>query len=141
MTVMNESPAQDEAAHDSRKLGELVKDAADQVSVLVREEIKLAKLELADKGKRVGRGAAFFGVAGILGVYGIGVLVAAGVLGLAVVVDPWLAALIAGVGVLVLAGIFALVGAKQIGGATPPVPSEAIQGLKTDLDVLKGRAS
>jgi hypothetical protein len=81
-----------------------------------------------------------FGGAGLLGAYGLGVLIAAAVLGLATVLDAWLAAVIVGVVLLAIAGIAALMGKKQVSRATPPMPAEAIDGAKRDVKALKGQA-
>jgi membrane protein len=119
-------------------VGELVGQLTEQVSTLVRDEIALAQVELKAKGKAAGIGAGLFGGAGLVAAYGVGVLIAAAVLGLATVVDAWLAALIVGVVVLAAAGVLALVGKKQVSQATPPLPTESIEGVKRDVEALKG---
>src|SRR5438477_371241 len=45
-------------------VAELVKQLSEQTSTLARQEIELAKVELAEKGKRAGIGAGMFGGAG-----------------------------------------------------------------------------
>ncbi len=85
--------------------GELIAQATDDISTLIRSEIQLAKKDLATSGKRLGVGAGMFGVAGTLALYGLGALVAAGILGIAEALDAWLAALIVGGGLFVLAGL------------------------------------
>src|SRR5881227_783258 len=75
-------------------IGELVKQLSEQSSRLARQEVELAKVELQGKGKRAGLGAGMFGAAGIVGLYALGALTAAGVLGLTKAVQAWLAALI-----------------------------------------------
>ena len=82
------------AASDA-SLGELLKQLSEQSSRLARQEVELAKAELAVKGKRAGIGAGMFGGAGAFGFYGLGALVAAAVLALATAMTAWLAALIA----------------------------------------------
>ena len=115
---------------------ELVTRATQQLSTLVRDELALAKAELAQKGKRVGVGAGLFGGAGALSVYALGLLLTAGVLGLAIVWTAWLAALAVGGGALVIAGILAIVGRGQITRAMPPVPSEAAQSVAADVETV-----
>src|SRR2546423_14165300 len=66
-----------------RSTGDLVKLAAEQVSRLVRDELRLAQTELAQKGKRLGVGLGLFGGAGPLAFYGLRVLPGAALLGLA----------------------------------------------------------
>lgn len=122
-------------------VGELVGQLTEQVSLLVRDELALAQAELKAKGRAAGLGAGLFGGAGLVAAYGLGVLIAAAVLGLATVVDAWLAALIVGVVVLAVAGVLALTGKKQVTQATPPVPTEAVEGVRRDVDALKGGTS
>jgi Putative Actinobacterial Holin-X, holin superfamily III len=53
--------------------------------------------------------------------------------------DAWLAALIVGVVLLAVAGILALLGRRQVQQATPPLPTEAVEGLKQDIQTVKER--
>src|SRR5437868_13678888 len=73
---------------------ELFKQLSDQTSRLVRDEIELAKAELAQKGKSAGIGAGMFGGAAFFGVYALGALTATAILALSTAVAGWLAALI-----------------------------------------------
>ena len=107
------------------------------LSTLVRDEIRLAQAEVGEKAKKAGIGIGAFGGAGVVALYGLGVLIAAAVLGVSNVVSPWLAALIVGVVLFVVAGIAALVGKKQLSQAAPPVPTQAIASVKTDVAEIK----
>lgn len=120
--------------------GELVKQLTEQVSRLVRDELTLAGAEMADKGRRAGRGAGLLGGSGIVTLYGIGCLIAAAVAGLAAVLATWLAALVVGVALLVIAGLAALVAKSQLTKATPPVPEEAVGSVKADVQEIRERA-
>ncbi|MEV6980233.1 phage holin family protein [Sphaerisporangium sp. NPDC051017] len=124
----------------SLSTAELIKHLSEEVSRLVRDEIRLASLELSRKGRRAGLGAGLFGGAGVMALYGGGALVATAILALALVLPGWLAALIVGVAVLIVTGVMALVGKQQMSRATPPLPEEAIRSLKADVDVLKESA-
>jgi putative superfamily III holin-X len=64
----------------------------------------------------------------------------AAILGVAIVLDAWLAALLVGVGYLAVAGILALIGKKKVEQATPPVPEQAIESSKEDVQWTKQRA-
>lgn len=119
--------------------GQLVSQLSEQTSRLVRDELRLAQLEMTAKGKRAGLGAGLFGGAGLVALYGVGCLVAAAVLGLANVIPAWLAAVIVGVVLLLVAGAAALAGRGELKQATPPVPEEAVDGLKQDVQTLKHR--
>ncbi|WP_370948912.1 phage holin family protein [Amycolatopsis sp. cg5] len=122
---------------EERSLGELVSDLSDELKRLVRDELRLGMFELQRKGKRMGLGAGLFGVAGLMALFGAATLVAAAVLALALVVPGWLAAVIIGVALLLIAGIAALVGKKEVQQAVPPLPEEAIEGVRDDVDTVK----
>ena len=125
---------------EDRPVGELFQQLSTQTVTLVRQEIKLAQLELQEKGKRAGLGAGMFGGAGLVALYGVGALVAAGVLALATAVEPWLAALIVAAALLLVAGVLALSGKRQVKQATPPVPEQALESVQRDVDEVKERA-
>ena len=119
---------------------ELVKQLSEQTSRLARQEVELAKAELALKGKRAGIGAGMFGGAGVFGFYALGALVATAILGLATAVAAWLAALIVTVLLGASAGVLALQGKTKVQQATPPVPEQASESVKEDVQWAKTRA-
>jgi hypothetical protein len=120
--------------------GELVKQLSQQLSRLVRDELKLAENEMAVKGARAARGAGLFGGSGVIALFGIGCLLAAAIAGLALVLATWLAALIVGAALLAIAGIAVLIGRKQLSQAVPPVPEQAVDSVKADVQTIKERA-
>ncbi len=123
-----------------RSAGDLVKDLSEQVSRLVRDELKLAQVEMTAKGKRAGAGAGLLGGAGLLAWYGAACLLAAAIIGLARVVPAWLAALIIGVVVLAAAGVAALLGRGELRHAAPPVPEQAVGSIQADVAEVKESA-
>ena len=125
---------------ESATTGELVSRLSTQMSTLIRDEMRLAQAEVKEKGKRAGIGVGLFGGAGLIALFGVGALVAAAIIGLATAVAAWLAAVIVGVVLLAIAGLLALTGKKEVSAATPPLPQEAISGLKSDVDTLKEHA-
>jgi len=120
-------------------IGELVKQLSEQSSRLARQEVELAKAELAIKGKRAGIGAGMFGGAGVFGFYGFGALIAAAILALATAVTAWLAALIVAAVLAAVAGVLALQGKNKVAQATPPVPEQATESVKEDVQWAKTR--
>lgn len=137
------SPQVSRGAGDPREasLGELVTRMSEQTSRLVRDEIKLAQLDLAAKGKKAGLGAGLFGGAGLFAGYGLGCLVAAAVLALAGPLSGWLAAVIVAAALFVVAGISALVGKREVAAAAPAVPAETVEGVKRDVRTFKPGSS
>jgi hypothetical protein len=123
-----------------RSTGELVKQLSEQVSTLMREELKLARLEMASKGKQVGLGAGMLGGSGLIALYGVGCLIACAVIAISGAVAAWLAALIVGAALLAVAGVAALMGKGRLQRATPPVPQQAVSSVKTDVTAIKERA-
>jgi Putative Actinobacterial Holin-X, holin superfamily III len=81
-------PAQASADHQEPSTGELVRRLSEQVSVLVRDELKLAQLEMTRKGKQAGIGAGMLGGSGLIALYGVGCLLACAILGLSRVLEP-----------------------------------------------------
>ncbi len=118
--------------------GELVTMMSGQVSVLIRDELKLAQLEMTSKGRQPAVGAGMFGASGVVAVYGAGCLLACAIIAISGVVAAWLAALIAGVALLAAAGAAALQGRTR--KAAPPLPGQAAAGVKADVEEIKERA-
>jgi hypothetical protein len=125
---------------EERSTGELVKQLSEQVSALVREEVKLAQLEMTRKGKQAGVGAGMLGGGGLIALYGLGCLIACAVLAINEVLAAWLAALIVGVVLLAVAGVAALAGKSRLQKAVPPVPAETVDSVKADVEQIKERA-
>jgi putative superfamily III holin-X len=125
---------------NDRSTAELLRQLSEQTGDLVRKEMELAKAELRVKGKAAGLGAGMFGGAGLVALYAVGALTACAILALAIVVDAWLAAMIVGVAYAAIAGILALTGKKKVEQATPPVPEQAIESTKEDVEWTKQRA-
>jgi uncharacterized membrane protein YqjE len=117
--------------------GELMSRLSRDLSQLVRDELRLAQIEVSGKAKKAGMGASMFGVAGALALYGVGVLIATAVLALALALADWLAALIVGVVLLAAAGIAALLGKRRVAEAAPPVPERTAASVRRDVDAVR----
>ena len=126
----------DQPAGD-QSTGELVSRLSQDVSQLVRDELRLAQIEMTGKAKKVGVGAGMFGTASLLALYGVGVLIATAVLALALALPAWLSGLIVGVVLLIAAGIVALLGKNRVAEAGPPVPERTVENVKQDVDAVK----
>lgn len=121
------------SAADERTTAELVRMASEQVSRLVRDELKLAQAELSEKGRHVGAGAGLFGAAGLIALYGVAGLLTTAVLLLAYVMPAWVATLIVAGFLLIVATVAALVGKRQVRRATPVVPEDSVRSVKADM--------
>ena len=115
-----------------RSTGELVESLSEQVSVLVRDELKLAQLEMTRKGKQAGMGLGMLSGSGLIALYGVGCLLACAIIALSGVVAAWLAALIVGAALLAAAAVAALVGKGRL--------QETVDSIKSDVAEIKDRA-
>jgi fatty acid desaturase len=123
-----------------RSIGELLKQLSQETTTLVRQELELAKAEMAQKGKQAGAGAGMFGGAGAAALLGLGALTAAAIAALGTGIALWLAALIVALLWLVVAGVLAMTGKSKVQQATPPVPEQTQQSVKEDVEWAKTQA-
>jgi hypothetical protein len=124
----------------SRSISELLQQLTEQTTRLAQKEIELAKAEMAVKGRRLGMGAGAFSGAGLLALFGLGAATAAAILGLATAVEGWLAALIVAGVYLLGAGVLALLGRSRVQAGTPPLPEQAVESVRDDMQLAKARA-
>ena len=119
-----------------RTIGQLVSDVSTDISQIMRGEIELAKAEIKQDVSHAGKGAGMLVGAGVLGLYGLGLLL----LGLAGVIAIWLswwAGLLIVAGVLfVVAAILALVGKNQV-SQVKGKPERAISNAQQTVATLK----
>jgi uncharacterized membrane protein YqjE len=123
-----------------RSTGELLKQLSEETTTLVKQELDLAKAELSDKGKQAAKGAGMFGGAGLAGVFALAAVTTAAIAALDTAMDLWLAALIVAAVYAAVAGVLALRGRDEVQQATPPVPEQARESVKEDLEWAKTRA-
>jgi hypothetical protein len=125
-------------AKNSRSLFTLLRDLPTQLVALLKAELVRLKTEMVAKAIKAGVGIGLFVVAGLFGFFLLAVLIAAAVLGLAVVFPGWLAALLVAAGLLVLVIIFGLLGLRFLSKAMPPKPVETMTSVKDDVNAIKG---
>ena len=119
------------ATGSERSLGGLLAALARDSSLLLRQEMALARAEIIDRLGALGTGAGLVAAAGALAFAGLLYLMAAASIGLAIVVRPWAAALIVGSSALLIAGLLAVVGRAKM-RASSLVPARTIKTLRDD---------
>ena len=129
-----------QALDQTPSTAELVKQLSEQVTVLIRDELKLAQMEMTRKGKQAGVGVGLLGGSGLVALYGVGCLIACAIIAISGVAAAWLAALIVGAALLATAAVAALIGKGRLQKATPPVPEHAVESMKTDVEEIRERA-
>jgi O-antigen ligase len=125
--------------NDERSLFTLVGEIPDQISALVRAEIDQVKAELSYKAKHFGIGAGLVVVAGFVGIFLLGTLIASGIMALSLVMPGWAAALVVS-GVLLLI-IAILVGIALVNFRRGNEPLESIESVRQDIDAITGRGA
>jgi hypothetical protein len=123
------------------ELAEPLKQLAGDITVLIRDELAVARQEMIDKAKSAGLGAGMLSGSAIAGFFTLAsgsVLV--GLL-LGFVMPMWAAALVVTILWAAAAAALALAGRKKIGDAAPFVPEQAIADLKEDLGRVRRRRS
>jgi Flp pilus assembly protein TadB len=117
---------------DERSLGELFAELSRQTSALVRQEVDLAKTEMTQKAREVGKDAGFMAAGGAVAYAGLLVLLAALVLLLGLWIPLWVSALIVGVIVLGIGGVLVLLGRDRL-TKTTMAPQQTVETLKEDV--------
>lgn len=138
---MPETLRDDEPRASRGSLFSLIGRLPGTVIDLVKAEIEQIKNELLTKLKQLGIGVALFLLAASILFFALGVFVAAAILGLAVVLPGWAAALIVGGALLLLGAIVVWIGVVQLSKGSDPVPSESIDSIRRDIDTIKGTRS
>jgi len=135
------TPKGDPGPPRDRSIGEIAGELTRDISLLVRQELELAKAEMAEKGKTAVPGLEMLGAAGAAGLMAAGALTACAVLVLALFLPSWLAALIVGVALAGAAYVLVKRGKEQVGKAGAPIPEQTIETVKEDVEWAKTRAT
>lgn len=107
------------------------------VVMLARQELQLAKAEMAEKGRTAAPGFGMIGAAGAAALLAGGTLTAFIVLALDGVMPNWLAALIVAIAWGVVAAVLYSTGKGRVEQAGPLVPEQAVETLKEDVQWAK----
>jgi len=124
---------------EKKERGSSGKKLAADLRELARLEVELAKSELASKGRNAALGVGLLIAAVLAGLMLIATLVTAAILAVALVVPGWAAALIVAGLLALLTGACLLIGVRCLRSAVPPVPKQAIETSKENVEWLKTR--
>ena len=121
---------------ENRPLGDLFSDLATDMSSLVRQEVALAKLEITQKAKYLGRNVGYLIVGGAVAYAGLLAVIAAIIMLLDRVMPAWGAALLVGV---LVAGIAWLLIGKAMSALQQAdlTPRDTVETLKEDATWVK----
>lgn len=122
-----------------RSIGELLTDLTNETGTLIRQEVKLAGAELADKATVAGRQLAFIAVGALLAVIGLLLLLQSLVIGLSAYMDLWVSALIVGLAVSAIAAALTSKGIATLRG-TNLTPQQTIRSIEANKSILEGQS-
>lgn len=118
---------------DDRSLGELFADLSRKTTMLVRQELELAKTEMTEKISEAGKNVGFLVVGGAVLYMGLLFILAGVAILLAGIVPDWLAALIVGLIVAVVGLVLVQKGRAAL-KETSLAPEKTIKTLKEDKE-------
>ena len=121
----------------TRPIGEVAKSLTSDLSLLLRQEIDLAKAEMAEKGRTAAPGLGMFGGAGIVGLCAAGAVTAFLILVLSTFLPDWAAALVVGAVLATVAYVLVQQGKERVADAGAPVPEQTIETMKEDVEWAK----
>ena len=122
-------------------LGDVARDLTRDLSLLVRQEMELAKAEMTQKGRIAAPGLGMIGGAGVAGLMAAGALTAFVILVLSIFLPEWVSALVVGVVLAGVAYLLAKRGKERVEEAGAPVPEQTIETVKEDVEWAKTRAT
>jgi hypothetical protein len=132
---------QSSSALREKPIGEIAGDLTRDLSLLVRQEIALARAEITEKGKTAAPALGMIGGAGLLGLMAAGAGTACAVMVLAIFLPAWLSALVVAAAFAGVAYLLAKHGKAQLEDVGAPIPTQTIETIKEDLEWAKTRAT
>ena len=122
-----------------KALGEIVTEVTSKAQLLVKEEIELAKAEVTAKVSKLAKGAVFFAIAGVLGLFALIWFFHFLALGIAdwFGLNEWVGYGIVTLVLFIIVGVCALLGLKSVKKGSPPVPELAISEAKKTRAALE----
>ena len=129
-----------EGTSDDRSVGELVFDVSERVSILIREEIELAKTEVREKLTKLVQGSVVGMAAGVFAIVGFALLVT----GIAWLLndlffsgDVWAGFLIEAAAWFLIAAAAGYYARRAVRAGAPPTPELAIEEARRTKETLE----
>lgn len=123
---------------NDRSLASIAKDVLADVQEIVRSEVRLAKAEVKEEGRKAANAARMSAIGAVLGLYSVGVLLFFVIRFLDRYMDPRWSALLVGVAMAALALIFWNIGRERF-KTVNPTPEKTIESVKENLQWNKSR--
>jgi hypothetical protein len=121
---------------EERPLSELLSNVTNEIALLFRKEVELARVETTEQVSRAAKAGGMLGAAAVIGVIDLILFSFAAAWALSEVVPEGVAFLIVGVVFAVVTAVLAAAGKKRMAGINP-LPNQTVQTLKADVQVAK----
>jgi uncharacterized membrane protein YqjE len=121
-----------------RSIASLVKDIVGNLQQIIRAEVRLAKVEVAEELTKARRAMVFLAVGALFATMAVGCLILAAVYLLAHFVQPWAAAVLVAVGVGAIAGVLVAIGATQLKRVS--LPARTVTSVQENIQWAKAQA-
>lgn len=138
MDYRGRTSAAPDAESNGNSIFDVLKDIGKSLQEIVRSEIRLARIEMADSARRLRASAVMLVSGGILGLYALGFILLAALFALEIVLPAWLAALILGVLLVFGAAVAISIGRERLKGIRGP--EKTMQTVKEDFQWTKEQA-
>jgi fatty acid desaturase len=125
-------PTEQERLRES-PTSELFRRLLTDVRLIFGRQAQLAKLELENKGSRLRTAGVEIVAAVVVAALGVGVLIAAAVLALTIVLPAWAGALIVGAVLVTVAAVLFLMGRARLRSLGSLAPTETIEAAREDV--------
>jgi Putative Actinobacterial Holin-X, holin superfamily III len=119
---------------------ELLRSLLADIRLMLQREAELAKLEVKDRGSRLGIAGGILAGAAVVALLALGTLIAAVVAGFAIVLPLWAAALIVGTVLIVVAVLVFFVGRTRMRAVGTLAPTATIETAREDVEWIRREA-
>ncbi|MDP9018215.1 MAG: phage holin family protein [Candidatus Eremiobacteraeota bacterium] len=116
---------------------ETLKQLAEDLSVMVRNDLEAARTEMLDKVKTAGVGAGMLSGSAVTAALTMFSLTILGMVGLSAIMKPWIAVLVVTLFWAAATAVLALMGKDKLREAGPPIPTQTIEQVKEDIQTAK----
>jgi uncharacterized membrane protein YqjE len=121
-----------------RSIASLVKDIVGNLQQIIRAEVRLAKVEVAEELTKARRAMVLLAAGALFAAMALGCLILAAVYLLAHFVQPWAAAVLVALGVGAIAGVLVAIGATQLKRIS--LPARTVTSVQENIQWAKAQA-
>ncbi len=129
-----------DSAQNQISLGELLTNLLNDIVSIGRQEIRLARVELAKKVSTAASGIGQTAAGGLLAYIGLLALLMAGVVALSRLLPPWGAGLAVGLLIVIVGAVLMVIGRRALRQLSL-LPEGTMASVQADVDVLSGKST